>query len=139
MARATYTEILQQVWRDKPSTLPTLIIELSPVELKLRRTYAAKIDKFNKLGKSKILIIEDDRDRSIRYVFVSPTDERVNLNGDPVSMALFIMALKKMYGLSDYGSAMDYYHNLMSRPYNKTKNIINKIVLGLPSKVAALL
>lgn len=137
---ASYTKILRQIWNDKPNEQATLITELSPRELKLRRTNEKRIGYFNTLGRAKIQIIEDDRSQSIRYVFLSATYERVKLTGnDPVFMAVFLMAIKKIHNCADYTSALDFYHNLMNLPYRKSKTTINAIILGLPKEVSRLL
>lgn len=141
---SNYTRILEQVWQDKSTytnnNAPTFITNLTAIELKNRRLNEFKINKFNKLGRSKILIVENDKDTSIKYYFVSANYERFQLtSNDPVSMAIYIMAIRKMYDLSDYKATIEFYHQLVNKPYRTVKKTINRIILGLPKHVAELL
>ena len=140
---STYTRILKHVWKDVNDTrgnAPTLLDPISSHEMKNRRQNLYKINKFNSLGRSQILVVSNELDMTIKYYFVSATYERVLLDtNDPVSMTIFMMALKKMYQLSGYDEAKAYYHQLMDKPYKSSKRTINKIVLGLREDIAKLL
>ena len=137
MRNHKYYKIQRDIFREESAS--TLIV-VDPKELLQRRTNYRKIKQFNKLGMSKILIVEDDMTGNVRYVWNTPSYVKIRLPyPDPVSAVLWIIAIRKHYQMREYKDAIPLYEEIMSKPYVNFKGLINKILLSLPKNVVKLM